>query len=83
MEAVFRQMAHGSVLIAREQAIGSLTEILERIPDLRASSKQIAETLFSIFFATMLEWLMRKDVGEPWLVDSMRERFQLLLEGVQ
>jgi hypothetical protein len=30
----------------------------------------------------MLEWLMREDVPQEWLQETMRERLLLLLKGV-
>jgi hypothetical protein len=30
----------------------------------------------------MMEWLMREDVPQRWLVNTMRQRMQLLREGV-
>jgi hypothetical protein len=37
----------------------------------------------SIFLATMLEWLMRDGLPRKWLVNTMRQRLQLVLEGTQ
>jgi AcrR family transcriptional regulator len=83
LEAIFRQMMSGSLLTARDQVVVAIAEILAGIPGHKKSARQTAETIFSLFLATMLEWLMRQDVPESWLVKNMRARFQLLLRGVQ
>jgi hypothetical protein len=31
----------------------------------------------------MLEWLLGEGVAEHWLVDTMRDRLQLVVEGAQ
>jgi AcrR family transcriptional regulator len=83
LEAIFRQMMSGSLLTARDQVVVAIAEILAGIPGHKKSARQTAETIFSLFLATMLEWLMRQDVPESWLVKNMRARFKLLLRGVQ
>lgn len=82
IEVAFRQMIRGTLLKARDQAIAALTEILGAIPG-KANPKLAADTLFSVFFSTMLEWLMREDVPEEWLVDVMRQRLHFLFEGMR
>ena len=43
----------------------------------------MAETILAVYIATMLEWLMRERVPQKWLVDTMRERLQVVLEGLE
>jgi hypothetical protein len=31
----------------------------------------------------MLEWLMRESVPQNWLVETMRQRMQVVLEGTR
>jgi AcrR family transcriptional regulator len=83
LEAVYRQMTSGSLLTAREQVVAALAEILVGIPGHKKSARQTAEAMFALFLATMLEWLMREDVPESWLVKNMQARLQLLMRGVQ
>ena len=59
-----------------------LTENLQAVPGFIKNPRLAAETLFSIYIATMLEWLMREGVPENWLVDTMRDRLNLVMEGV-
>jgi AcrR family transcriptional regulator len=74
----------GLLLPAREEAIESLTEILRAIPGHGpARAKLMAETLFGVFLATMLEWLMRPDAAQRWLAHTMRARLELVLGGVE
>ena len=83
LETILRQASQGLLLDAREQAIQALAEVIGRIPRrLPNDPKTAAETLFSVYIGTMLEWLMREDVPQEWLQETMRERLQLLLEGV-
>ncbi len=83
LEAVFKQMSSGSLMAARDHFIVALSEILGAMPGQKSSAKKRAETMFSLFLGTMLEWLMREDVSESWLVKTMRLRLQLLLEAAQ
>ncbi len=83
LETIFRQASQGLLLAAREQAILALSEAIGRIPRrVPVDPRAIAETLFAVYIGTMLEWLMREDVPQEWLQESMRERLLLLMEGV-
>jgi AcrR family transcriptional regulator len=83
LETIFRQASQGLLLAAREQAIQALAEVIGRIPRrLPNDAMAVAETLFSVYIGTMLEWLMREDVPQEWLQKTMRERLLLLVEGV-
>jgi AcrR family transcriptional regulator len=73
LDAIAHQLSHGLILTAREQALGVMTE---------ASARLVAETLLCIFLGTMMEWLMREDVPEQWLVETMQIRTSLLMEAV-
>ena len=74
----------GLLLPAREEAIEGLTEILRAIPGNGPTrAKLVAETLFSVFLATMLEWLMRPDAAQRWLVQTMRSRMEVVLGGAE
>jgi AcrR family transcriptional regulator len=83
LETVFRQASQGLLLIARDQAVEALAAAIERIPRRDGKpARQLAETLFAVYMGTMMEWLMREGVPHEWLVDTMRERLVLVLEGV-
>jgi len=82
LETLFRQASQGLLLAAREQAIEALTKSLTSVMAER-DARMIAETMFAIYMATMLEWLMREDAAEAWLVDTMRLRMQVLRKGVE
>lgn len=82
LETFFRQVAQGPLLAAREDAISALAASIARIPGQRKRAKPLAETLFAVYIATMLEWLMREGVPNQWLVKTMRQRLQMLREGV-
>jgi AcrR family transcriptional regulator len=82
LEAILRQASQGLLLAAREQAIEALVAVIGRIRPLHNNPRTVAETLFSVYIGTMLEWLMREDVPQKWLQKTMRERLLLLLEGV-
>jgi AcrR family transcriptional regulator len=83
LEAVFHQVSRGLLLDARDAAIAALTEILRSIGSRKKAATLIAETLFAVFLATMLEWLMRDGVPEKWLVETMRGRLRQVIAGVR
>ena len=80
---ITHQLSHGQILTAREQALGVLTEAITSFIRDKTSGRLVAETLCCIFLGTMLEWLMREDVPEEWLVETMQTRARLLMEAVQ
>jgi len=82
LETFFRQLTQGPLMAARKAAVDALTKSIARIPGYKKKARLVAETLFAVFLATMLEWLMREDVPQRWLVSTMRQRLQLLYEGV-
>ena len=83
LEAIFRQASQGLLLAAREQAIQALADVIGRIPrSLPNDPMAVAETLFSVYIGTTLEWLMRENVPQEWLRKTMRERLLLVLKGV-
>ena len=81
LETVFGQASRGLLLVAREYAIEVLTQSLKAVLGKKKKSRLLAETLFAVYLATMLEWLLRDGVPEHWLVDTMRDRLQLVVEG--
>jgi AcrR family transcriptional regulator len=84
LEAIFHQVSHKTMLGARDQAVAAIGKFLAAIPGKKKRrTKALAETLMSIYIATMLEWLMRDAVPPKWLVDTMRERLQVVLEGLK
>ena len=83
LNAISHQLSHGLILTARERALGVLTEALASFLRRETSARLVAETLFCIFISTMLEWLMREDIPEQWLVETVEVRVRLLLEAVQ
>jgi AcrR family transcriptional regulator len=82
LETFFRQVAQGPLMAAREDAIQALTASISRIPGQRKRARPLAETVFAVYIATMLEWLLREGVPNQWLVKTMRKRLQILREGV-
>jgi AcrR family transcriptional regulator len=84
LEAIFHQVSHKTLITVRGQAVCAIQQFLAAIPGLKKSkAKALAETLLAIYVATMLEWLMRDSVPQKWLVETMRERLQVVLEGVR
>jgi AcrR family transcriptional regulator len=82
LATVFGQTSRGFLLTAREHAIEVMTESLRAAPDCHKDPHLVAETLFAVYMATMLEWLMREGVPENWLADAMHNRLNLVMEGV-
>ena len=83
LDAISHQLSRGLLLTAREKALYVLTEALSNFICDKSSTRLVAETLFCVFLGTMLEWLMREDVPEQWLVETMQVRVQFLLGAVQ
>ena len=79
----FQQVTNGPMMAARQEAINILSDAIKRIPRRKTATPQlIAETLFAIYMATTLEWLIREDEPASWLLNSMRARLKLGLEGM-
>jgi hypothetical protein len=79
----FQQVTNGTMMAAREEAIKILSDAIKRIPRRKAATPQlVAETLFAIYMATTLEWLIREDEPGSWLVSNMRARLKLGMEGM-
>jgi AcrR family transcriptional regulator len=84
LEAIFHQVSHKTMLGARDQAVAAVEKFVAAIPGTKKrKARALAETILSVYIATMLEWLMRDAVAPKWLVDTMRERLQVVLEGLQ
>jgi AcrR family transcriptional regulator len=82
LATLFQQASAGLLLAAREEAIGVLAAAMRRMPGRRKPARLVAETLFAVFIATMLEWLIREGAPAAWLTRTMRDRLQALKEGV-
>jgi AcrR family transcriptional regulator len=83
LDAISHQLSNGLFLTAREQALGVLTEAIASFIRDKTSAHLMAETLSCIFLGTMLDWLMREDVPEEWLVETMQTRVRFLMEAMQ
>jgi AcrR family transcriptional regulator len=79
----FQQVTNGPMMAARQEALTILTGAIKRIPRRKAVNPQLAaETLFAIYMATTLEWLIREEEPGTWLLTNMRARLKLGLEGM-
>jgi AcrR family transcriptional regulator len=81
LDAISHQFSNGLFHTAPEQAINALTEAITSFIRDKTSGRLVAETLSCIFLGTMLEWLMREDVPEEWLAETMQTRVRLLMEA--
>ena len=83
IEAIFRQASQGVLLVAREEAVEALAASMGQLScGGKRQARLVAETVFAVYIATMLEWLMREGVPQKWLMETMRERLLALREGV-
>jgi AcrR family transcriptional regulator len=82
LEVVFRQASQGVLLVARAEAVEALAAALGHFVRGKKKARQVAETVFAVYIATMLEWLMREKAPPLWLMETMRERLLVLREGV-
>ncbi|HLY43263.1 MAG TPA: TetR/AcrR family transcriptional regulator [Terracidiphilus sp.] len=80
LETIFGQASRGLLLDAREHAVTAMADALSVVLGKKKPCRLLAETLFAVFVATMLEWLMRDNVPEEWLVNTVHDRLQLVLE---
>jgi AcrR family transcriptional regulator len=79
----FQQVTNGPMMAARQEAIKILSGAIKRIPRRKTVNPQLAaETLFAIYMATTLEWLIREEEPGAWLLTNMRARLKLGLEGM-
>jgi AcrR family transcriptional regulator len=81
METMFSQASRGLLLPARDRAVDVLTGALKAVAGNRRKARQFAETLFAVYLGTMLEWMVRENVAENWLVNTMRQRLQPVFEA--
>lgn len=81
VETMFSQASRGLLLPARDHAVDVLAGSLKAVVGDSRKSRRFAETLFAVYMGTMLEWLMREDVAESWLVKTMRQRLQPVFEA--
>ena len=82
LETIFRQASQGVLLVARAQAVEALSASVARFVGKKKRARLVAETMFAVYMATMLEWLMREKAPQRWLMETMRERLLVLREGV-
>jgi AcrR family transcriptional regulator len=82
LETFFRSASQGLLLAAREEAVAALTTFITRIVRRRKQARLASETLFAVYLATILEWLMREAAPTQWLLDTMSTRLMLLREGI-
>jgi AcrR family transcriptional regulator len=82
LETFFRSASQGLLLAAREEAVTALAGTMGEIVRGRKQARIAAETMFAVFFATMLEWLMRESAPAQWLMETMRARLLVLREGI-
>jgi len=82
IETIFRQATQGVLLIARAEAVEAMAMAMGQFLRRKKKAKLVAETVFAVYIATMLEWLMREGVPQKWLMETMRERLLVLREGV-
>jgi AcrR family transcriptional regulator len=82
LETIFRQASQGVLLVARADAIEALAASMGQFVRRKKKAQLLAETVFAVYIATMLEWLMREGVPQKWLMETMRERLLVLEEGV-
>jgi len=83
LKVMFQQASEGNVMAAREEALAVLGDVIERIPGRRPlAARLVAETVFAVFMAAMLEWLMSEEKAAEWLPRTVRERLELVLTGV-
>ena len=83
LETVLRQASQGPLLAARAEAIQALAAALEKVPGRSANPQLMAEMVFCVYMATMLEWLMREGVPHEWLSQTMRTRLEALRKGMK
>jgi AcrR family transcriptional regulator len=83
LETFFRSATQGLLLAAREEAVDALTTFMTKVVRPRKKARVAAETLFAIYLATMLEWLMREQAPAQWLEETMQTRLMLLREGIR
>lgn len=76
---------HGSMRPIKEIAVQAIAETIKRIPDKSSSldPKLAADTLFAIYIATTIEWLLDESLQIGWVMESMEARLRQLLQGLE
>lgn len=80
MQTFTDQASRGFIQKAQARLSAALADALPPSP--RKQKRIVCETFTAVYLATIMEWLMRTDVPEQWLVDTMRERLELILGAV-
>ena len=67
----------------REACLDVLTRFLARTGELpnRAEPALVAETIFTIYLGSTVDWMLSQNPPEGWLADSLRARFRVLSGG--
>lgn len=88
LQMLARPACHASHREMRSQMISAMTGLIERMKKdgrlngVRHSASIIAETLFSLYLATSVEWLLQDSVPEGWLVKTLKTRIEVAMEGI-
>jgi AcrR family transcriptional regulator len=75
LQIIFRQASQGALIQTRNRVLAEVVSATGK------NSRAAVETMFAIHIATTLEWLMQRDLGEDWLIATVRERLQVALKG--
>jgi len=84
MLAWFQPASYAYLLERRAEAVEVLSGLIERMPRRKKlfASRVVAETIFAVLMATMLEWMVNEKLPVNWLSQSLEQRLGVAFAGV-
>lgn len=83
MLAWFQPASYGYLLERRAEAVEVLSGLIERMPRRKKlfASRIVAETIFAVLMATMLEWMVNEKLPVNWLSLTLEQRLDVAFAG--
>lgn len=85
IQVLTKPAGRASHVSMRKQFVEALAEGLEQMRkegQMNGDPKTVAETLFALYIATSLEWLMDPELTRGWLTKTLEQRMKLACEGL-
>lgn len=84
LQVLMHPVSRSSYVELRKRFTAALAEVLAELRGnglLRGDPAVVAESIFSLYLGTTLEWLMDPSLSRGWLSKTMKARLQLAADG--
>jgi AcrR family transcriptional regulator len=84
LQVLMRPVSRAPYVQLRKQFTAALSEVLAELSangSLRGDPEGVAETMFSLYVGTSMEWLMDPSLNKGWLSKTIRARMQIAAGG--